>query len=567
MVVRRLTGLLLIFCALLKAQVPAELPELDAWLEPGTVTAVASPLDAYQRGVDDGGMLWGDAWNPWVASAQPQWQLGGWNGAVLDRWSPVINHLVIATGNEVGDAWLQELMDSAGQSTSNRTPSIHLEVGSPAWSGWNTFVSFRQIDHFGSHTLKDHRTQVGYDQNPEHTWAWFGENLPAYSSLRGGLTYVNESFRALLMVGQDYTWKQNDAWQWTALKTTRWGGALNWKKLELLIWRDSVETADSTHHLQSSLVTDQVRLAWRECGLQMGMDVQKRRQGVLFPRRYSDDWAVVPWAGLDQSWGSWLFRGWLGGNPEGWRGADTLELLVPLQAQLGAYSWDMQVSSRGQGGTQAGLFGVDTQWVWKNALESKGVTPVQSSVAWVQDLKVQTRLRLQFWTLTLQLIPWVQGGVWYREWDRDSLPEWQYAEAWIQGFRKNVLLSADFRQFFRAELGWSHETRQGEGLQYVEWQPARQSAWISGDWRFSSGLSLLHQLQWQSASRWQLQSYGFFETQPEWSWNVMIRQEFPRQRLRLEATWIHVLSKDQMTWPQGNEDRTRFMVRLHYGFE
>ncbi|HSQ42266.1 MAG TPA: hypothetical protein VLM37_08320, partial [Fibrobacteraceae bacterium] len=200
-------------------QIPAEVPSMDSLMNPTASTAIASPVVWWERPADQSG-VWGRT--PPSQIDDPDWGTLLSNQELpIRRWAFPEPGIRIQVGNEVGDYLLQEAAE--GPNPTNRTPTIETWVASPIWHGAQAFAELRQVDHFGE-ALRTERAQAVGSENmddPDGRFAWFGENYPGYSSLRGGLSLQGAWGTGNLMVGQEYLWLLGAGDQWYGIKSQR----------------------------------------------------------------------------------------------------------------------------------------------------------------------------------------------------------------------------------------------------------------------------------------------------------------------------------------------------------
>lgn len=511
--------------------VSAEVPSMQALLDPSASTAVASPVEWWVRPANQSGIIsQSELWNPRAADF----------GTLIDarelpvrRWAVQQPGFAVKVGNEVGDYLLQETTE--GPSKGNRTPTINIWASSPRVVGLQAFVEMRQVDHFGERTRGERIAQVGLGdpEDPDGRFAWFGENYPGYSSLRGGVAWSHGAYAAQALAGIEYLWILDRYGFWRGLKSERVETEVRANQITLKLVRDSLSWRDQSGDsmLLGSQVQTRGQLRWQTLctrpdilSLAFGMDwLQARNQGD-YPMEAPDSLRVFPWAGLRVPFRKFAWSGWGGANGKDWRFEDTLSYKQSMFA----------IQTRSNAGSRPHPFAMG---------DARGF--------WMQDVSISVQQDGEFWTWSGEILPWMQFG-----------------ESQLVGIRKTTELRVG-SSFAKGMLGATQETRFGKDWDEQEWQPSRLVSWVGAEWNFRTGLRVSHVWQWQSAMHWNTMGNGNpvqSSTDGRVVWNASLHQEFPKQALMLEATWIHVLVGEVVEVPGANDDRTRFLCEIKKSF-
>lgn len=511
--------------------ISAEVAGMQALLDPSASSAIASPTEWWVRHSNQSGLFGREA--SWNARSYDFGTLVDSRELPIRRWVVQQPGFGVKVGNEVGDYLLQE--STEGPSKGNRTPTIHIWGATPAWYGVRAFGEMSQVDHFGERLRSKRIEQVGEGDpsTSDGRFAWFGENYPGYSSLRGGLSWARGGYATQALAGVEYFWVLDRMGFWRGIKSQRMELSAKAHQVSVQVVRDSLswrdESADS--ELYGSQVQTRGQLRWQTLcarpdilSLAFGMDWMQSKNHGAYPLQASDSLRVFPWTAIRVPRGNFAWSAWGGANAKDWRLEDTLSFENPT----------LKIQTRTNAGSRPHPFAME-----------------QSRGFFVQDIFLGGKHGGEYWKVRTELIPWMQFG------------EFQYGG--VRKMAEGILGNGAAKGM----LGASHETRFGKDWNRQEWQPSRMVAWTGAEWNFRTGLRVSHVWQWQSAMHWNTLVEGTrvqSSTDGRFVWNASLHQEFPKQGLMLEATWIHVLVGEVVEVPGANDDRTRFLCELKKRF-
>lgn len=126
-------------------------------------------------------------------------------------WQSDTNTLEVRalTGNEVGDALLQELPESNSRAEDNRTPLTSGDVSWAPFQELRVHAGLDQNDHSSYRTYPFRLGLAGPDKRNE--LSWFGGNLPPKSQANLGATFERRGSRMALQANQGWWWTQSPA--------------------------------------------------------------------------------------------------------------------------------------------------------------------------------------------------------------------------------------------------------------------------------------------------------------------------------------------------------------------
>ena len=201
----------MIFCSTAFAQIQGETPALTPFINEQGTYLIAMPTYTYSRKPGNLGLK----------AEEETWIPDKWkNRRILGRFAPVMDWKTRESsvwfyfGNELGDMLWQEL--TAKGEEANRTPMLYGGLATPPFNGFYAVSEFNQIDHFSEATFNTRKKRV----NGSQRFSWFGDNLPAYSSLYGGFGYNSENdfFKnASILTGSEYLWAWNKE-EWVPIR-------------------------------------------------------------------------------------------------------------------------------------------------------------------------------------------------------------------------------------------------------------------------------------------------------------------------------------------------------------
>jgi hypothetical protein len=203
--------LLIFLCSIAHAQVQGETPALTPFISEHGTYLIAMPTYTYSRVQGALGLN----------AEEETWRPDKWKSRqIFNRYVPVIDwemrqsEIWFYTGNELGDMLWQELR-AVGEEP-NRTPMLYGGFATkPFLNGFYAMASFNQIDHFSEATFEERKKRIDSQK-----FSWFGENLPAYSGVFGGVGHngSGDFFKgAYVLTGSEYLWAWDEE-EWVPIR-------------------------------------------------------------------------------------------------------------------------------------------------------------------------------------------------------------------------------------------------------------------------------------------------------------------------------------------------------------
>jgi hypothetical protein len=406
-------------------------------------------------------------------------------------------------GNELGDMLWQELNYQGEEA--NRTPMLYGGFATPPLNGFYAISEFNQIDHFSEATFNNRKERLNNSQK----FYWFGDNLPAYSALYGGIGYNSEYdfFKnASVLTGSEYLWaldKENEEWVPIRISPRAEGNAEFYfmgNEIELNLSTEKFQIQDSAAEIHSNLG---LRLKGENTG------------GGLYASRINNKENIIVWADFNHSFLQFLTnKGFIAFSSNQYK-------------DLG----------------------------FANIYNLNLAKPV--SFAFADSLEYNTALSNPT-DLTLGVLLKQNGVKLYSETTYKSKPIFMKVKAY-----QNYSPTQDFESIgFDGEIAYKSRLAEAgaaysrEFFEYLQDEifysikPAESTAKLFLKYRFLENLSLTHEWVYRSA--------------PEaWFWNAQIEQKIPELNTSLYAVLLHILSKNSKDFPFGGSNETRFFCGIN----
>jgi len=275
--------LLILLCCASFAQVQGETPALTPFANELGTHLIAMPTYTYSRMPGTLGLnAEEETWHP------DKWK----NRQIFGRFVPIMNweakqnRIWFYTGNEIGDELWQELATANRQP--NATPMLYGGIATPPLAGFYALTQFNQIDHFSEATFNIRKERINSQK-----FSWFGENLPAYSGIYGGLGYggTGDFFKnASILTGSEYLWAWNKE-EWVPIRISprteaNVGFYFMEKEVELHVATEKFQIQDSAAENRKNF----------------GMRLKGENTGAgLYATQTEDDEDIIVWIDFNHS--------------------------------------------------------------------------------------------------------------------------------------------------------------------------------------------------------------------------------------------------------------------------
>ncbi|GHV13550.1 hypothetical protein AGMMS49938_08300 [Fibrobacterales bacterium] len=454
------------------------------------------------------------------------WRPSKWKDYRLyNRFAPVMNwqvgdpSLYFFTGNEIGDELWQELLSANAEA--NRTPMLYGGFTTPNYNGfWATFQG-NQVDHFSNATFDERKKQLGGKQD----FAWFGENLPAYSSAFGGVGYNGSIGNFSVLAGKEFIWA------WRKIDSTAAG---EWTALEI---SPRVEI-NGNFFLPKKLNTEffvrtqNLNPATENLTTELEQETKKNNETFVAAKIGGESFSVgVSADKINKQNDEVYYSGWF-------------EKENKISNRVSNYL----LISRG-------IFS-DSLWANFNTTQNTQLT-LGTLINGVAS-KFFGNLNYKIGSLNMETKHYLLGNF-----DNFFLSYGSQAEIYYLTKKAKIGAAASGEEF---SFLFRDGCKDNSFLTLCEWLfdevfynevlPAQKSAKFYINYNFRSGLTIQHELAYRSKIQSDL------NIPSAWFWNAQIEQKIPNHNAYLYAVFIHILSKDEKEFSFGGIDRARFYCGL-----
>ncbi|MDR2580138.1 MAG: hypothetical protein LBC85_03990 [Fibromonadaceae bacterium] len=479
--------ILLLLSSLAFAQVRAETEALTPFVSDLGTRLIAMPSYTYSRAPGTLGL----------AADEETWLPDKWrNRRIFNRFIPIMNWeteqsgLRFYVGCEQGDMLWREL--SALGEEANRTPMLYGGFVTSPVNGFYALAKFNQIDHFTDATFDARRNRINSQK-----FSWFGENLPAYSGLWGGVGYNGKSdfFRnATVLTGSEYLW----AWDEDEWKPVRISPRIE-SNLSLYFMETEVELHTATEKFQVQDSASENHSSW---GLRLK---GKNTGGGLYSSRKDNKESMIAWADFDHSLWGFTNSGFIAFN---------------------AFS-----SLRNQEIDPNDLYFADSLEYKININKSTSITPGL--------LFSRSGVKL-YGETTYDFQPMLMKTRAYQNYN----PDFESI-----GFDSEIAYKSRLSEFGAAYSREFFEYYRDDAFYSVK--PAESSAKFFIKHRFLQHLVFTHE--------WVYRGEVLEPNLPaRWIWNAQVEQYVPKLNTSLYAVWLHTTSKNEKDFHFGGVNRARF---------
>lgn len=557
---------LLLLSSLLSAKITPETEGMEATFRSDGTFLTASPTYIFDRVFGEGGLhSASEVWSPdFIAN-----RLLVNRYSVLPSWQVQEPGIWLKTGNEVGDMIYQDLITLDDDRPENRNPTLEAGFRSVSFHGFWATARYFQVDHFSSAALKNNKRAVG-----SADYAFFGANLPAFSTAYGGLGYSGDLLEFSLLAGREYLWLFGESGRWIpALISPRVESRIHYRSLDFsLIYEDieyknvELEESGTRKEWSGSLYfpyTNCCKTARLEAGGGINFRFVNDKGDTYFGLKNDR----VFWTFMQMKWlpqENFSVGGHFGMNENNWLVKDSIEidLKTGLSSNL-LFGFQNLLGSRlNPMGESYEFFNGDTI-----ALSAEGFLQLYKIYAQAEHgwspfkVGIQTSIWLEKGAETFDTTGFekVNDNIWYRYGSISRI------NSWLTGLMGELTLSYEFNDLFLAKARGGVEQIWGKEERF-EIEPSEAWFALEANWTIRKTLLISHSWHYRSDARWNLRRPDPFEIRGDWFWNASFSQLFPKQGLTLTGTLLHVLSDTFIEVPNGNKNRTRFICSVKKAF-
>ena len=486
--------------------------------------------------------------------------------SVLPSWNPMEPSVWLKTGNELGDMIYQDFITSKNR-PDNRTPILEGGFRSPSFKGFWATARMFQDDHFSSKTRSVRHKKV------DDEFSLFGENYPMFSSGYAGLGFTNASVNASALVGEEYLWLFGESSRWIPVHyKPRVETRVDVANLSATVVYEDAEYQDKREKERGNRKEWNGSVRYR-CGKACHSSVFGVAAGLAF-RAVSDSGTV--YTELEGNRVAWPFielnvrpvkrvkaEAVFGMNDDDWLVQDSIEYQAPTPDRMGAVIGVKNIS-----GTRLNPLADDVEFFDGSeiALSAAGqMNLIQSYVSFADSI--------QFAGIGGRVSLWAEHGaetfdttetvrdedLVYRKGDVARI------NSWIKGVTGELWIGAWYREMFSFKALGGFEHLEGAEDE-IEVTPAEFFVSFSADWLLFKSFRISHSLRYRSDAEWNLRSSDPLMVKGDWFWDATFEQMFPKQRLYLAGTLLHVLGNESIETPNGSRNRMRFVCTVRKMF-
>lgn len=481
-------------------------------------------------------------------------------------WTPQAPGVWMKTGNEIGDMIYQDLLTDENET--NRTPILEAGFVSPSVAGFWATARLFQVDHYSSAAYSERKKWIGSME-----YAWFGENLPLFSTAYGGLGYTQGKLNASVLVGKEYLWIYGESGRWIPVTySPRVEGRVDYGPLQATVTYEKGEFENKAAH-ESGTREEVNGSLYYSCDKACRSGMLQAGAGAAF-RATRDDGDV--YFGLEDDFVAWPFielrfspeehfvvSANFGANDRDWLLQDSLEFRF-----FPGYDTDILFGIGNRAGTRLNPLGDTYEFFDGDTLD---LAP--SGYFQLHRAYFDVNGNANPFTLGGRIAGWIEEGAetfdtLYVEGSKSNplrKGDVSRIKSWIYGASGEVRASYAFEKLFKLEARGGMERISGPEKRF-EVNPAE--GWVSfvGYWNFSDYLRVTQSVNYRSDARWNLRSADPLVVKGAWYWNITAEENFPEWGLTLTGTLLHIIGNDNVQVPGGGVDRTRFYCGVRKNF-
>lgn len=541
------------------ATVDAEMEGMEAVVRDDGTFLVGSPTYSFDRKLGSIGLhSESELWTP----QKIRYRLLFNRMSVLPSWEPLAPSVWMKTGNELGDMIYQDLI-TAEDRPDNRTPILEGGFRTPSFKGfWVTARGF-QDDHYSTGTSSFRKKMV------KDEFSLIGENYPLFSSGYAGVGYDNEFVNASILAGEEYVWLFSKSYRWIPVHyAPRVDARASVGDLSLSLGYEAAYYQDKTRHEKGNRIEINGSVFYEND------DVYEQMNFVLLAGlsfRALDDSGNV-YTELDENRVVWPFVGFgvrpvknvsveasVGVNDEDWLVQDSVEFSPSVPSKMGITLGVKNIS-----GTRLNPIADDKEYFGDStiSLSADGQMNMVQGYAEFADSADFLGFggRASFWAEhgaeTFEVSKTKKsGGAIYRYGDVSRI------DSWIKAVSGELWIGAWYKEMFNFKALAGFERIDGPSKRF-EVNPSEFFVAFNVDWFLFKSVRIAHSIRYRSDAEWNLYESDPMVVKGDWYWDATFEQQFPKQKLYLTGSLLHVLADEVVQTPNGGTDRLRFVCTL-----
>lgn len=538
------------------AEVDAEIEGMEYEVRGDGTFLIGGPTFGFDRIMGAGGTFSeSELWTP--AKLRDRLLFNRMSGT--PSWTPMAPAVWFKTGNELGDLIYQNLLPSDEPNPANRTPYLEGGFTTPAFKGFWATARYFQDDHFCGRTAGPRKQMVG------ESFAHFGENIPLFSTLYGGLGYTNSLVNASLLVGDEYLWTYTATSRWIPVHySPRIEARADVKNVSVTLAYEDGEYKNvaKKEHGTRQEVNGSV---YYKCGEACKKGMLQVAAGLAF--RAVDDSGMV-YTELEEDRVFWPFIElraqpiprltadvMFGINERDWLVQDSIQFTSPTPKKMGIVAGVKNIS-----GTRLNPLADTKEFMDDheiNLVADGQMTLIQGYAVFNDTLgNMNIGGRGSYWAEygaeTFDVEGYVDGSLTYRYGNVSRI------DSWIKGVTGEIWFNAWYQDIFKFNAMAGFERLDGL-TKKLEVTPAEYFVAFGGDWLINKTFRIAHSIKYRSDARWNLRSPDPMVVKGDWYWDVTFEERIPKYGIVFSGTLLHALANEVIEVPNSGYDRFRLV--------
>lgn len=539
------------------AQVPAEMEGMEYETRADGTFLIGGPTYAFDRILGAGGIhSESELWTP--GKLRERLLFNRMSGT--PSWTPMEAGVWMKTGNELGDLIYQDFITETSKRPMNHTPILEAGFRTSSFKGvWATARLF-QDDHFSQYNMGNRVKYVN------ESTAFFGENWPLFSSAYGGMGYTNSNVNVSVLAGEEYHWFYSESSRWlpvhmkprveARLDVMNFSATVAYEDAEYL--NESVKDRGTRQEVNGSVIY--------KCGETCKQGMLQLSAGMAF-RAVDDSGKVYTELEADRVfWPFMEFRfqpvhrltadATFGINERDWLVQDSIHFVAPTPKDLKAYMGVKNIS-----GTRLNPLADTREFLDDRTIELTAdgqMTMIQGYMGFVDTLgSMSIGARGSYWAEYGAETFDVEG---FQKFNLDNA---RYGHvnrihSWIKGITGQLDFNTWYGELFNFNAMAGFERIDGP-VERFEVMPAEYYVGFTGDWLIRKSFKISHSIHYRSDAQWNLRTMDPKVIKGDWYWDASFEQQFPKQKIYLTGTLMHVLAAEAIEVPNSSTNSLRFI--------
>lgn len=539
------------------AQVPAEMEGMEYETRYDGTFLIGGPTFAYDRILGAGGIhSESELWTP--EKLRDRLLFNRMSGT--PSWAPLEAGIWMKTGNELGDLIYQDFITDPKKRPMNHTPILEAGFRTPSFKGFWATARLFQDDHFSQANAHNRIAYV------KESTAFFGENWPLFSSAYGGIGFTNSFVNASILAGEEYHWFYSESSRWLPVHMKpRVEARVDVMNLSATVAYEDAEYENVSKKDLGNRKEVNGSVLYK-CGEACRQGMFQISAGLAF--RAVEDSGVV-YTELEEDRVFWPFMEFrfqpirnltadvsFGINERDWLVQDSIHFAAPMPKDMGAFAGVKNIS-----GTRLNPLADTKEFLEDKTLDLTAdgqMSLIQGYLGFVDTLgRMSIGARGSYWAEygaeTFDVDGFVKfNGVNARYGNVSRI------NSWIKGVTGQLDFSTWYEDLFKFKAAAGFEMIDGPSSRF-EVTPAEFYVGFTGDWFIRKSFKVSHSIHYRSDAQWNLRSIDPLVVKGDWYWDASFEQQFPKQKIYLSGTLMHVLADEAFEVPNSSTNSLRFI--------